>query len=143
PSGSPVFDLAFDGSGGVLVAGGQLYGGENLGLYRSTDTGATWTELSTLWTTKQARSVAVSGSTIVVGTERDGVFRSTDGGATWAFGVSGTAGEQVNTVRVGPGSSGFYAGAVAYGVLRSTDGGATFAPSSQGMHEFHVGAAAV
>jgi photosystem II stability/assembly factor-like uncharacterized protein len=141
---APINDFAFDPSGAVLAAGGSLFGPYNMGVYRSADGGATWASLSGSWPTLQAESVAVSGTTVAVGTERDGVYLSADGGATWSFAAGGTAGRQVNAVRFGPaGAPGLFAGVSAFGVLRSDDGGANFSPSTAGVQDFAAAAVAV
>lgn len=142
PSG-PLEDVAFDGSG-VLVAGGHPFGSQNVGLYRSTDTGVNWTSLSDSWPSRFAHSVAVDPSNpslIVVGTEQDGVYQSSDGGASWTFHVPGTATTQVDDVAFS--GAGILAAASAFGVLRSGDGAVSFSASTTGMSEFDVLSVAV
>lgn len=93
PSGfGPINDLAWDG-GDLYVVGGQLFGGSQFGLWRSTNDGASWTELSTSWTNKATNAVAVDpvAGTILAAVAGEGVMRSDDGGASWTFGSGGTA----------------------------------------------------
>ena len=123
-----------------------------MGVYRSTDGGATWALLpgSSQFQGRAASSIAVApDGSILVGIARAvrgisetdggatssppiavafGVYKSTDGGATFVD-VSGTEGSVrgVNEVRVDPNSgSVYYASFLGAGVWRSSDAGATW-----------------
>lgn len=138
--GNPMNDLAFDGSR-LLVCGGQAFGSQFVGLYESTDLGATWTALHDgTWPTLVANDIEVgAGGALFVGSGGFGVFRSLDGGATWTFGVGGTGGFTVNEVSVLPQSASVvFLGATSNAVWRSTNGGSSFAPSSSGIAALDV-----
>ncbi len=135
-----VWDVAFDASGGVLIAGGLQFGSQQLGVYRSADDGLTWVPLATSGPLSFARAVVVNQAGITVGTETDGVYHSGDGGQTWSP-APGTSGVQINELVLS--GANVVAVGTAQGVLRSTDSGSSFVQSVSGISEFDVYAAAV
>jgi len=129
--------VVYDGAR-LLVAGGQLFGSEDVGLYRSTDLGATWTALhDNTWPRLVVFDVAVDpndSQTILVATDGTGVHRTTDGGATWQISIGGTEALAGRSLRFRPGSSTeLFLGTSSLAVFRSTDGGDTFTSSSHGI----------
>jgi photosystem II stability/assembly factor-like uncharacterized protein len=120
-------------TGGVEVRGflarssttvyAAAYGG---GLYKSTDSGATWTRVDMPANERYLTSVAGnSASYMVVGAE-EGLLRSADGTT-----FTRTLFEPVAAVAVAPGTSlVVLAGLKGVGVVRSTDGGVTFNPAN-------------
>jgi hypothetical protein len=139
---NPMKDLVHDGSR-VLLAGGQLFGGQVVGVYASPDEGVTWNPLHDgTWPNLAIQTIALdpnSPSTILVGSAGSGVFRSTNGGVSWSFGVGGTGALSVNSVAFSPGSSSvIYTGSSSFAVWKSTNGGASFAPSSTGISSLDV-----
>ena len=134
PPGGDVFDVAASTVNADIVLAGLAPGGSLGGtLYRSTDGGATWSEVSTL----SGRSVFdiefTSDGTAFIGTI-DSIWVSQDGGANWStlnlgIGVN----DQVFDVAIDPSDpSILWVGvADAFGsqpvnVMRSTDGGLTW-----------------
>jgi photosystem II stability/assembly factor-like uncharacterized protein len=89
PSGS-VF------SSDVIVENGSIYLG-TFGdyIYKSTNGGANWTQLTQGLTTGEINNLWAEGNNVYAATD-DGVFKSTDGGVTFTF--SGLAGEYVTRV---------------------------------------------
>jgi photosystem II stability/assembly factor-like uncharacterized protein len=68
-----VLDLAIDSSGNVLAGGN--------GLYRSTDDGNSWTQISTY---AHVRCLAVSlEGVLMAGVWNEGLYRSSDNGSNW------------------------------------------------------------
>jgi len=61
------------------VSGTNLFAGTGCGVFRSTDTGTSWTQTAL---TKNVGCLAVSGTNLFAGTG-GGVFRSTDTGTSW------------------------------------------------------------
>ncbi|MBP1642239.1 MAG: hypothetical protein H6Q03_908 [Acidobacteria bacterium] len=127
----------------LLVAGGQLFGSQNVGLYASDDLGVGWTPLHDgTWPLRVVSDVAVDPAdpdVLLVATDGAGVNRTTDGGTTWEIGVGGTAGLAAQSLRFRPSSStDLLLGATSLGVYRSLDGGTNFAPSSAGISELDL-----
>ncbi len=139
---NPMRGLVHDGTR-VLLVGGQLFGGEDVGLYASSNEGANWTPLHDgTWPSLAIQTIALdpnNASTILVGSAGHGVFRSTNGGTSWSFGVGGTGALSVNGISFSPGSSStIYTGSSSFAVWKSIDGGANFAPSSTGIGALDV-----
>ena len=139
---NPMLAAVYDGTR-LLVGGGQLFGSEDVGLYRSTDLGATWTPLHDgTWPVLVVDDIAVdpnNAQTILVATDGSGVNRTTDGGASWEIGVGGTTGLAGRSLRFRPDSSSdLFFGTSSLAVFRSTDGGDHFAQSSNGISELNL-----
>src|SRR6266480_2050473 len=139
---NPMQAVVYDGNR-LLVGGGQLFGSENVGLYQSTDLGATWTPLHDgTWPVLVVDAIAVDPDdalTILVAVDGSGVNRTTDGGATWEIGVGGTGSLAGRSLRFRPGTStDLFLGTSSLAVFRSTDGGDTFAQSSNGISELNL-----
>ena len=139
---NPMQAVVYDGSR-LLVGGGQLFGSENVGLYRSTDLGATWAPLHDgTWPVLVVGGIAVDPNdtqTILVATDGSGVNRTTDGGGSWEVGVGGTNALAGRSLRFRPNSStDLLLGTSSLAVFRSTDGGDHFAQSSNGISELNL-----
>lgn len=130
-------DVIWVGTGGDEYGAGTDYFG--IGLLRSVDGGATWTNPPGPWgTTDSLGSVFVHGIAIQPGNSNvllvlaltpnvSGVYRSSDGGATWQL--------VINDPNAAPPIFDPNNGQIAYSysegaVLKSADGGATWAPIS-------------
>jgi len=139
---NPMQAVVYDGSR-LLVGGGQLFGSENVGLYRSTDLGATWTPLHDgTWPVLVVGGIAVDpndAQTILVATDGSGVNRTTDGGGSWEIGIGGTDALAGRSLRFRPDSSTeLLLGVSSLAVFRSTDGGDHFVHSSNGISELNL-----
>ena len=137
--GNPLNAVVYDGTR-LLVGGGQLFGGQDVGLYESTDLGVMWNPIhDNTWPILVVTAIAVDPAntdTIYVSTDGGGANRTTDGGATWDVGVSGTENVALQSIRFDPVSTDIlYAGATSLGVYKSSNGGDTFAGSSNGLSE--------
>ncbi len=105
----------------VLVAGGSaVYAGTDKGVYRSTDTGATWSLAGTGGVNLQVMSMAASGTTVVAGFLDSGVAVSSDGGNTWKVSRLGLVGPDVYSVGIR--GTELLAGTID-GLFSSNDGG--------------------
>ena len=139
---NPMQAVVYDGNR-LLVGGGQLFGSENVGLYRSTDVGATWAPLHDgTWPVLVVDAIAVDpndAQTILVATDGSGVNRTTDGGGSWEIGIGGTGALAGRSLRFRPNSStDLFFGTASLAVFRSTDGGDHFAQSSNGISELNL-----
>ncbi|MEW6071346.1 MAG: hypothetical protein AB1726_01965 [Planctomycetota bacterium] len=143
---NPMNDVVHDGTR-VLLCGGQLFGGQNVGLYETTDDGVTWVPLHDgSWPILAIRDIEIdpaSASTIYVGSAGAGIYRSIDGGATWSFGIGGTSAFSVNEICVDPaGGAPVYVGSSSVAVWKSADG-TSFAGASVGIGSLNLESVAV
>ncbi len=134
---NPLNAVDYDGSR-LLVAGGQLFGSQSVGLYSSANLGLTWTPLHDgTWPLLVATDIAVDptdAATLLVATDGRGVNRSTNGGASWEIGAGGSADLAARALRFRPASgTDLLLGASALGVFRSTNGGDSFGSSTAGI----------
>jgi photosystem II stability/assembly factor-like uncharacterized protein len=139
---SPLLDIVHDGSR-LLVAGGQRFGSQDVGLYASADSGRSWSPLhDATWPLLVIHDIEIdpnNADVIFVASAGFGAYRSLDGGDTWEFGVGGTGLLSVNSVRFAAGSSSeIYLGASCLGAFKSIDGGDTFVHWSDGIRMFDV-----
>ncbi|MCC7409215.1 MAG: hypothetical protein IT442_14205, partial [Phycisphaeraceae bacterium] len=82
PYGGPVISLTID-----PAAPGTLYAGSEVGVFKSTDFGATWQSGNTGLLNFRAGPLAIDPAnpdTVYVGVSQYGIFKSTNGGASWA-----------------------------------------------------------
>ena len=126
------------------VAGTYYIGTAGGGLWRTTDSGATWTPLSDGWTSLQTSSIAIdptNHNTLYVGTgDFDGggslgfgLMKTTDGGATWTnLGKSQFGNSNVKAIAIDPDNPQIITVAPGRGpnyyasLWRSINGGATW-----------------
>jgi hypothetical protein len=111
----------------ILAGTGSLgFGSAGSGLWRTTNTGSTWTNVLPLSTTGSL-VYRISWSTHAVGTvwvaTSNGLFRSTDSGATWIRLFTG----QVTDVAHKPDDSSLVFAFANTGIYRSPDGGGSWA----------------
>lgn len=129
-----VEDLVIDAANPATVyAAGYLAGtAPSVGVYRSTDGGATWDD-TPLVALVRALVLDPSDASVLVAGTQDGVglWRSEDAGASW-----GTSGDGLINTNVGAVATATSAAGVAYaatggeGVFRTDDGGASWLPTA-------------
>ena len=78
----------------------RLFAATEAGLYRSADSGGTWSRVGPELEDVEAVAVDRAKGTVFAGTF-DGAFRSADGGATWAPMGEGLANTDVRALAVG------------------------------------------
>jgi uncharacterized repeat protein (TIGR02543 family) len=137
--GGGVFSLAINPATPTTLYAGTYSGG----VFRSTDSGATWTAVNTGLTSHDVLSLAINPATLYAGTWGAGIFRSTDSGATWTAVDAGLTSQDVYAIAINPAApSTLYAGTYD-GVFRSTDSGATWTVMNTGLTNHHVQSLAI
>ena len=137
PTGGYVWELAV--SPDFQTDGTIFASTDDVGVYRSTDRGGTWHNVSRGIGHRSVRALAVSpaygtDSTVFAGGP-DGVYKSVDGGVTWQHSISGLDNPRVLALAVSPGfaaDSTILAG-VSDGLYRSTDGGSSWRRATEGL----------
>jgi uncharacterized protein (TIGR03437 family) len=123
--------LAFAVRGKAVFAGTQ--GG---GVYRTTDSGVTWTRVNN-GLTNIVNALAVSGTTIFAGTGGvGGVYRTTDNGGNWTAISNGLTNTNVRSL-VAVGTT-LFAGTSGGGVFRTTDSGNIWTQVNNGLTSLNV-----
>ena len=120
----------------------RVFAATSLGVFSSTDAGASWTMLVTGLPYEFAYAVAVDpqDSMTVYAGGNDGVRRSSDGGVSWEPANGGIEGSLVRSLLVDPDHPGtLWAGLIGDGVWRSTDNGTTWSLRSGGAGFLEVG----
>src|SRR5437588_3183334 len=121
-------DTVYAGTGEENFAIDSYYGA---GILKSTDGGASWTNIvgPFVRTTIGALAISPSNSQILLASSRIGIFRSSDGAATWTQVMGGTATSVLfdpTNGNIAYAAIGNISGGASNGVFRSTDGGQTF-----------------
>lgn len=109
----------------VDTIGNNVFAGTSAGIYRSTDQGATWINVSSYY----ARCFAAKGSEIFAGTYLNGVVRSTDGGTTWGM-TDTSMTREIDAIVVN--GNYIFAGGGAV-MLRSSDDGSSWTVIENGL----------
>ena len=131
PESGPGFVL--QGEGGLVTAllldpdsPSTVYAATARGLYRSTDSGASWERRNRGLEGHSVLALAVDPSThmLYAATDGAGVYKSADGGGVWAAANLGLTSRYVGVVAVQGGA--VYAGTEAGRIFRSTDAAATW-----------------
>ncbi|MCF6269352.1 MAG: T9SS type A sorting domain-containing protein [Melioribacteraceae bacterium] len=78
-------------------------------------------------------SIAVNGTTVLVGSQSGGIYRFTDNGATWAEANNGLPSNTLDVSALVNEGSNFYAGIKYYGVYISTDNGSSWSEAVNGL----------
>ena len=90
PSNFSIYGLATDGNNIYVSAG-------SIGIYKSSNGGATWTNITTGLTNVSVNSIAINGNKIYAGTFNNGVYVSTNSGNNWSPLNNGISSLDVNT----------------------------------------------
>jgi photosystem II stability/assembly factor-like uncharacterized protein len=120
-----------------VLAGSQGAMGGPLGdgIFRSTDSGSTWSPSNSGLTTYLISSFAAIDTVLFAGTDTNGIFRSTDNGDDWNQ-LSATCSERVLALAVS-GRELFSVGGGG-GVRRSSDYGNTWVAASTGLEDAYL-----
>jgi photosystem II stability/assembly factor-like uncharacterized protein len=138
PYGGDVYCLAIDPLFPATLYAGTM----GAGVFRSTDSGSTWTAVNTGLANPNALRLAIDPAardTLYAGTYGGGVFRSTDSGDHWTAMNTGLASQNATALAIDPLTPAtLYAGTDGGGIFRSTDGGAHWTKVSSGLGNLKV-----
>ena len=136
-----VYSLAIDAVSPEILYAATI----DEGVYRSTNSGGTWTAVNAGLPTGSTLSLAIDPSDpsiLYAGTLRLGVFQSTNRGARWS--PTGLSNTTVSVLVVDPVSpTTVYAGTFGAGVFRSDDRGVSWLPANSGLPDVLVEALAI
>ena len=114
----------------LVASGNTIYAGtQGEGVYRSSNSGVSWTAVNNGLTQLSVYALCVSGQTIFAGTF-NGLFKSTNNGAEWTSSGTGTGGSSIYTFAAS-GSTIFAVGNA--GIFRSNDNGANWTELINGL----------
>ncbi|HIE05478.1 MAG TPA: hypothetical protein EYP58_01620 [bacterium (Candidatus Stahlbacteria)] len=135
PSYGSVQQLAYDPvTECIYLAQGKTYWETHIspygGVYKSTDWGASWVEISPVSTTWWAVFASKKDPGVVLASSDNGTYRSTDGGATWTK-VMNAKGMKFTSYPV-PSDTVYLATYGSY-IKRSTDGGSSWQTIGSGL----------
>ncbi|MCU0433996.1 MAG: T9SS type A sorting domain-containing protein [Bacteroidia bacterium] len=115
----------------ISVGDHQGWWNYSLGIYKSTDGGATWNTTGLSWQLSQGRAISgmvmdPNNAQIIYAATSNGLYKTVNGGANWTVVRAG----YYSDVEIEPGTSNVYAALHDYWgsseVFRSTDGGSTW-----------------
>src|SRR4029453_14609135 len=121
------FEPFSNGAYSFSAVGSTIYLGSNNKVFKSTDLGATWIDMSTGLGKGGIQALLYDGATLFAGTPADaaGMYRSTNGGQSWDPAAAGLpiASEIRSLIAFGPY---VFAGMQGNGIWRSSDHGDTW-----------------
>ncbi|MBS1904657.1 MAG: hypothetical protein JSS75_13200 [Bacteroidetes bacterium] len=131
PDGIPEIGVGIIGS--IIPQGQSIYACTDDGLYRSRDSGVSWSSLTSELIYHSAYGFAQVDTTLFFCTY-DGLYRSTDDGLTWQ--LTGLSNKSIGTFTpIGPY---LFAGGTETGLYRSSDAGATWKTVNTGLTNLEI-----
>lgn len=137
PSDKPFNEVTIH-NGLIYLSGGQLFGGNTMGIYVSDDYGSTWDDISIGFPIKVVNDILIDPldeNKLYAATEGDGIYYSSDGGDNWEYetGGAGNNGSCRKIIFNPEESASIYAGFLSLGVCISDNSGADWSSSSTGI----------
>jgi photosystem II stability/assembly factor-like uncharacterized protein len=137
PVGKPLNYLAISDQN-VFIAGGQLFGGQVVGVYKTVNYGQSWQNISTGFPNKVSNAILidpVNSDKMYVASEGDGIYFTTDGGSNWTYSTSGAGNTGAARCLVfEPGNTNvIYAGFLSLGVCKSPDASQSWELANHGI----------
>ncbi len=125
----------------------MLYAGTyEMGVYRSTDAGRTWSKASAGISNLRIRGLVIDpsdGRVVYAGTDGGGVYKSVDGGTTWREVNRGLIDKTLRCLVGDPDDSATLYAGTWHGIYRTTDAGQTWQANPDGLYDIDVRAIAI
>lgn len=137
PTGIPYNSLTISGQN-IFLAGGQLFGGQIMGVYKTADEGVSWQEISGSFPNQVSNAILIDPANpdkMYVATEGDGIYYTINGGTSWNYSTSG-AGDNgaARCLAFKPGNTDvIYAGFLSLAICKSTNGGQAWDYANNGI----------
>jgi len=137
PTGIPYNSLTISEEN-IFIAGGQLFGGQYMGIYKSENDGLTWSNISSSFPNKVSNAILIDpGNTdkMYVATEGDGIYYTNDGGANWNYNTTGAGNSGAARCLIfEPGNTDvLYAGFLSLAVCKSFDAALSWEFANKGI----------
>ncbi|MCF8406040.1 MAG: T9SS type A sorting domain-containing protein [Bacteroidales bacterium] len=137
PVGKP-YNTATINNGVIYVTGGQLFGGQVMGVYKSENYGSSWQNMSAAFPNKVANDILIhpdDDNIMYVATEGDGIYVTTDGGANWTYNTNGAGdnGSARSLLFKPDNPDVVLAGFLSLGVCVTEDAGVSWESSTKGI----------
>jgi hypothetical protein len=123
-----------------------FYAGTDTGVYKSTDSGGTWSPSNTGLTNTIVMALAINPATpttLYAGTYGGGVFKSTNSGGTWSAVNSGLTDHYIRVLAINPSSSATLYAGTDTDLFKSTDGGGSWSDVSTGGTPYYIWSLAI
>lgn len=116
-----------------------VFAGTVSGIYRSLNTGGSWSNITNNLADANVNAVAIGGNfdTLYTGTN-SGVFKSTDGGTTWVSKNVGLTNLFIKSLKIDPKSHSIVLAATFGGVFKSINRGESWVPKNGGLGNLYV-----
>ena len=137
PASKPYNTLTISGQN-IYIAGGQLFGGQIMGVYKTDNYGQTWQNISGNFPNQVSNAILIDPGDpdkMYVATEGDGVYYTEDGGLVWNYNTAG-AGDNgsARCLIFEPGNTDvIFAGFLSLAVCKSTDAAQSWEFSNNGI----------
>jgi len=137
PFGKPYNSLTISEQD-VYIAGGQLFGGQTMGIYKTENYGQSWENISNSFPNNVSNAILIDPSNtnkMYVASEGDGIYYTVNGGITWNYNTAG-AGDNgsARSLTFEPGNTDvIYAGFLSLAVCKSSNASQSWDFSNKGI----------
>ncbi len=116
----------------IIANDNYIFAADYIGIIRSSDNGATWSEVNNGLTNRQVTAIGLNGSNLFAGTYEGGIFLSTDYGNNWTAVNTGLTNMKVYSFAFS--GNNIFAGTQGGGVFLSTNNGTNWTPVNNGLY---------
>jgi len=122
----------------IYIAGGQLFGSQTMGVYKTDNYGLSWSNISGSFPNQLSNAILidpVDTDKMYIATEGDGIYYTQDGGTVWSYTTTGAGdnGAARCLVFEPDNTDVIYAGFLSLAVCKSTDGAESWEFTNKGI----------